>query len=138
MNTTALKRHLTTALGRYLLNPLLRPIAGRLPVGPALLETIGRTSGEPRQTPVGDGLVGDTFWVIAEHGRHSGWVRNIMADPRVRVRTGGRWRSGRADPMPEDDPIARQRTLDPINAGVVRLVGTELLTLRIDLEPDGP
>jgi len=36
--------------------------------------------------------------------------------------------------MPEDDPRARQGTLDPLNAAIVRLVGTELLTVRIDLD----
>jgi hypothetical protein len=36
--------------------------------------------------------------------------------------------------MPKDDPRARQRTLDPLNAAIVRLVGTELLTVRIDLD----
>jgi len=35
----------------------------------ALLETTGRRSGRPRQTPIGHGLVADTFWLIAAHGR---------------------------------------------------------------------
>jgi len=35
----------------------------------ALLETTGRRSGRPRQTPIGNGLVADTFWLIAAHGR---------------------------------------------------------------------
>jgi hypothetical protein len=41
---------------------------GVVPPGYALLETVGRGSGLPRQTPVGDGLIGDTFWIVAEHG----------------------------------------------------------------------
>jgi hypothetical protein len=36
--------------------------------------------------------------------------------------------------MPKDDPHARLRKLDPLNSAIVRLVGTELLTLRIDLD----
>jgi hypothetical protein len=39
--------------------------------------------------------------------------------------------------MPDDDPIARQRGLDAFNARVVRFVGTDLLTVRVDLEPAG-
>lgn len=27
----------------------------------------------------------DTFWVIAEQGPYAGWVRNLTADPDVRV-----------------------------------------------------
>jgi deazaflavin-dependent oxidoreductase (nitroreductase family) len=95
---------------------------------------VGRKSGRPRQTPVGNGLQGDTFWIVAEHGRHSDWVRNVVANPRVRVKVGGAWRSGTARLMPDDDPIARQRTLDQMNALVVRLMGTELLTVRVDLD----
>ena len=33
-----------------------------------------------------------------------------------------------------DDPIARQRSLDQLNAVIVRLVGAELLTVRVDLD----
>ncbi len=131
---STLKRRIATTFSSYLVNPFVKLIAGRIPGAPALLETIGRTSGKPRQTPVGNGLNGDTFWLVAEHGRHADYVRNILANPRVRVMVGGRWRTGTAHLMPEDDPRARQRSLDPLNAAIVRLVGTELLTVRIDLD----
>jgi deazaflavin-dependent oxidoreductase (nitroreductase family) len=134
MAMTTLKRRIATTFSGYVANPLVTLIAGRLPGAPALLETVGRKSGKPRHTPVGNGLSGDTFWIVAEHGRHSDYVRNIMANPRVRVRVGGTWRSGTAHVMPKDDPRARQRTLDPLNAAIVRLVGTDLLTVRIDLD----
>ena len=131
---SAIKRRLTTALGRYLWNPIIRLVAGRTPTV-VLLETTGRKSGQPRRTPIGNGLKGNTFWIVAEHGRHAGYVRNILADPRVRVLVNGRWRSGTAQLMPDDDPLARQRELLAFNAWVVRLMGTELLTVRIDLDP---
>jgi len=51
-----------------------------------LLETTGRKSGEPRRTPVGGRRVGDSFWFVSEFGEKSHYVRNIMADPRVRGR----------------------------------------------------
>ena len=96
MAMTTLKRRIAMTFSGYVANPLVTLIAGRLPGAPALLETIGRKSGTPRHTPVGNGLSGDTFWIVAEHGRHSDYVRNIMANPRVRVRVGGTWRSGTA------------------------------------------
>jgi deazaflavin-dependent oxidoreductase (nitroreductase family) len=135
MPMTTLKRRLATTFSGFVANPLAKLVAGaNLPGVPALLETTGRKSGERRHTPVGNGLRGDTFWLIAEHGRHSDYVRNIVADPRVRVKANGTWRSGTAHLMPEDDPRVRQGTLDPLNAAIVRLVGTELLTVRIDLD----
>lgn len=35
--------------------------------------------------------------------------------------------------MPDDDPRARQRAMPAANAAVVRLMGTDLLTVRVDL-----
>ena len=52
----------------------------------------------------------------------------------MRVKVAGRWRAGKAHVMPQDDPIARQRNLDALNASIVRLAGTELLTVRIDFD----
>lgn len=72
-------------------------------------------------------------------------MRNIGADPRVRVRIrDGRrqvWRSGTATVMPDDDPLERQRWLATTgpgrggNARAVRAFGSSLLTVRIDLDP---
>src|SRR5262245_35086066 len=132
---TPLKRRLVSTGARYFWNPIVRLIAGR-PGAPALIETVGRKSGRLRRTPVGNGLKGDTFWVIAEHGRHSDWVRNILANPRVRVKVNGRWRTGTAHLMLHDDPIVRQRDLDSFNARLVRFFGTDLATVRIDLDPE--
>jgi deazaflavin-dependent oxidoreductase (nitroreductase family) len=130
------KRRLTTAVSRYLMNPLVTlAIRLRLVNGWALLETRGRKTGRPRRNPVGNGLLGDTFWIVAEHGQKAGYVRNIAADPRVRVFVEGRWRTGTAQALPEDDPLERQRTLPRLNARMVRLVGTDLLTVRVDLDP---
>src|SRR6266566_2251911 len=64
---------------------LLFAIGLALP-GRALLETIGRKTGKPRRTPVGDGLVGNQFWIVAEHGMRADYVRNIQTNPRVRLK----------------------------------------------------
>jgi deazaflavin-dependent oxidoreductase (nitroreductase family) len=130
------KRGISTWFTRHLLNPLVKPtIRLGLVRGWSILETTGRKSGESRQTPVGNGLDGDRFWIVAEHGRKAGYVRNIEADPRVRVFVGRRWRTGRATLLPEDDPLERQRSMPKLNARMVRLAGSELLTVRIDLDP---
>ncbi len=133
-----IKRQLTTALAVHIANPLVRSAvsAGIAPPSIAILETTGRRSGEPRRTPVGNGLDGDTFWIVAEHGRRAAYVRNIEADPRVRVKVGGAWRPGTAHLLDDDDPRERQRRIGRrLNAAVVRAMGTELLSVRIDLDP---
>ena len=133
------KRRVSTTLARYVVNPVMRAALerGLAPPGYALVETTGRKSRLPRRTPVGNGLDGDTFWIVAEHGHTAAYVRNIEADPRVRVKVGRRWRSGTAHLLPHDDPRARQRVLGRrFNAAVVRLMGTQLLTVRVDLDRD--
>jgi deazaflavin-dependent oxidoreductase (nitroreductase family) len=106
----------------------------------ALLETKGRQTGKPRRTPVGNGLVAgsDTFWLISEHGARAGYVRNIQADPRVRVKIGRRWRAGTAHILREDNALERLRQTGRFNARAVRFWGNpdELLTVRIDLDPN--
>jgi deazaflavin-dependent oxidoreductase (nitroreductase family) len=131
------KRSLSTELTRSVVNPVIRRLAARgLAPGVSLLETTGRRSGEPRVTPVGASVEGSTVWIVAEHGRRAGYVRNIEADPRVRVRTRAGWRTGTAVVLADDDPRARQRAMgNAVNALMVRTMGTDLLTVRIDLDP---
>ncbi|MEU4044747.1 nitroreductase/quinone reductase family protein [Streptomyces antibioticus] len=121
----------TTGFQRYVANPVLR----RLPFH-TVLETTGRVSGQPRRTPLGGRRVGDSFWLVSEFGERSQYVRNILADPRVRVRIRGRWYTGTAHPLPDDDPVARLRTLPRFNSTGVRALGTNLLTVRVDLDDD--
>ena len=102
----------------------------------ALLETTGRRSGRPRHTPVGNGLAGEVFWVVAAHGTQADYVRNIQANPRVRVKLGRLWRTGTAVPLPDDDVAARSRTLPyQWDAALGRAMATTPLTIRIDLDP---
>ncbi len=64
------KRRFATGLAKYAFNPIVRTLF-RLGVpvpGTAILETVGRRSGQARRTPVTDGLDGQTFWIVAEHG----------------------------------------------------------------------
>jgi deazaflavin-dependent oxidoreductase (nitroreductase family) len=129
------KRQASTFLSVRLFNPLVKAAArAGLPLfGVAILETTGRRTGQLRRTPVGAALDGDVVWIVAEHGRRAGYVRNLEADPRVRIRLGRRWRSGVAAAVPADDPVARLRSLPRLNGAVVQAMGSELLTVRIDL-----
>ena len=132
------KRKLVTWLQVRLLNPPIRALAARgLAPGGALLETTGRKSGEPRRTPVSYGLERgtNTFWIVAEMGRQAAYVRNIEANPRVRIRLRRGWRAGTAHLIEGGDAIARLRSLSRLNAAAVRAMGTELLVIRVDLDP---
>jgi len=111
----------------------LNAVMRRLPLQ-TLLETTGRTSGLPRRTPVGGRRVGDSFWLVSEFGERSQYVRNIKADPRVRVRLRGRWHTGTAHLLPDDDTAARLRALPRLNSAAVRVVGVGQLTVRVDLD----
>jgi deazaflavin-dependent oxidoreductase (nitroreductase family) len=138
MDGTALKRRASKFASVRLLNPVMVRLleAGLVPRGWALLETTGRSSGEPRRVPVGDGLRGERFWIVAEHGRHADYVRNIEREPRVRVKVRGRWRTGTAHVLPDEDPRALLRALKrPLNDAGLIVMATEPLVVRIDLDP---
>ena len=131
------KRTIARFVTNRLVNPVVRPLLARGLFGKthALLETTGRRSGVQRRVPVGNGLRGDTFWVVTEHGYATDYVKNIQQDPRVRVKVGRTWRTGRAEILPDDDPSERMRWLGrPVNDTALRLVGTQHLSIRIDLD----
>ena len=57
-----------------------------------LLTTTGRTSGEPRTTPLIYENAGDDYVVVASKGgaqKHPGWYRNLAKDPDVEVQIEG-------------------------------------------------
>ena len=140
-----MKQRIVHTLQRYFLNPPVKiGLAIGLPLpGYALLETKGRKTGKPRRTPVGDGRIGNEFWLVAEHGMKAGYVRNIESDPHVRLKLRDglvyHWHTGTAHLLPDDDPRERQRWLatqlrsSAGNSRAVRLFGTQLLSIRIDL-----
>ena len=119
----------TTVFQKNIANPLMRLMPFQ-----TLLETTGRKSGEPRRTPLDGSRVGDQFWFVSEFGDKSQYVKNIQADPRVRVRLKGKWHSGTAHLVPDDDPHERLRSLPKFNSFGVRTFGTNLLTIRVDLK----
>ncbi|MCW2985942.1 MAG: nitroreductase family deazaflavin-dependent oxidoreductase [Conexibacter sp.] len=136
------QRRIEILFGRFFLNPLIRGLfrIGISPPMTALVETTGRRTGKVRQTPVNYVRDGQTLWIIAQHGSHAGWVRNLEAQPRVRARLGRTWHDGHAALMPDDDVRARIRTFasNPVGRSIVgatfRALETAPVSLRIDLD----
>ncbi|MUL48260.1 nitroreductase family deazaflavin-dependent oxidoreductase [Mycobacterium sp. CBMA293] len=122
------------AIGRYLVNPVVKGLTG-LGLRTALateLETIGRKTGQVRRVPVSAQFDDGGAWVICQHGTRSGWGSNITDNPNVRVRQGDRWRSGVAKFRPDDDVVARGRKFGLLGAKMVKALETTPVSVRID------
>jgi len=113
--------------------PLFRASSGIVP-GFSLIETTGRRTGKKRLTPVGGRVQGDVFWLVAGVGRDADYVRNIEADPRVRVKKLGRWRTGTAKICDKDNAMKRMFWVNPANGFFLLLAGGERQTIRVDLD----
>jgi deazaflavin-dependent oxidoreductase (nitroreductase family) len=139
-----LRGRIQRRLEKSVFNPLFGA-ALRFGIAPrafALLETTGRRSGRRRLTPVGNGFDGEVFWLVSEHGRGGDYVKNLTANPSVRVKVGRRWYQGTAIVIDDDDAHARRRRLDEANGvigradGVIfRVLASVPVTIRIDLHP---
>ena len=130
------RRYRVTVAAERLSNLTIRFLLRRGIAPPvwALLETTGRRSGLPRQTPVGNGLIDGVFWLVAAHGRQADYVRNLERTPAVRVKIGRRWHAGVATVLDDDDTDARSRSLPhQVDAAIGRMMATQPLTVRIDL-----
>jgi deazaflavin-dependent oxidoreductase (nitroreductase family) len=131
-----------TWLGRRTLNPIVRGLfAVGLPLPwTAVLETVGRRTGRRRRTPVTARRRGDVVWFVSEHGRHAGYMRNIEANPQVRLRLGRRWVTGTARGVPASDPVGRfvEVARFPLGRGAyaatLRVLGTDPALVRVDLD----
>jgi deazaflavin-dependent oxidoreductase (nitroreductase family) len=127
--TVTPRQRIVNLVQRHIANPVMRMV----PIQ-TLLETTGRKTGQPRRTPVGGRLAGNEFWLVSEFGDRSQYVRNIAANPRVRVRVRGRWHTGTATLLPDDDARARLAELPRMNSAAVRAMGDNLLTIRVDVD----
>jgi len=74
------------------------------------LQTIGRRTGRPRTIEIWFATDGRRVYLLAGGRERAHWVRNIAADPRVRLRIGGRTVAGRARAIEGEanEPIARR------------------------------
>ena len=114
-------------------NPPWRLVAGRAP-GFAIVETTGRRTGRKHQVPVGARLQDRSVWLVAAHAGDAHYVKNIKANPEVRVQIAGRWCNGLAHLVPEDDARQRAVWLNPLNGLFERVASSDLMSVRIDLE----
>ena len=130
-----MKEQMARFLQTRFINPMVRRTAGSPGSRYALLETTGRKSGVPRQTPVGNGLQGNVFWIVSEQGVGAFYVKNLVADPHVRIKVGGTWRTGHARVAPDEDPSSKLQLLDPRTAAEIRRMGSHLKTVKVDLDP---
>lgn len=126
-------------VGRRVVNPLVAALE-RAGVRSALvveLETTGRKSGQPRRVPLTGSTDDQGVWLISQHGHRSGWAHNISADPHVRVRVNGRWRTGTATFVPDDDVRTRARSFvrgkiaGAATAAAIRALESDPISVRI-------
>jgi deazaflavin-dependent oxidoreductase (nitroreductase family) len=97
-----------------------------------VLETTGNKTGTPRQAPLARGpRDGNVTWVIAVHGRHAGFVRNIEADPHVRLRLDGRWRAATAATQAMEPAIVER--FNAYARSGPKTLGWDPLLVRIEL-----
>jgi deazaflavin-dependent oxidoreductase (nitroreductase family) len=52
--------------------------------------TTGSVTGKPRQIEIWFVIDAGSVYILAEHGHEAKWVKNILRDPRVRVRLADR------------------------------------------------
>lgn len=71
------------------------------------LETIGRVSGQPRETEIWFGYERGMIYILSGGGLIKDWVRNFQKTPRVRFRVVDAWVSGTARVV--DDPALEAR-----------------------------
>jgi deazaflavin-dependent oxidoreductase (nitroreductase family) len=106
----------------------------RIP-GWAVLETTGRRTGQPHQVPVGGRVIGESFWLVAADPDHAGYVRNIEAHPRVRVKFNEQWCAGEARLRPDISARLRMLRINPLNGLYIALAGREHLAIEVRLGP---
>jgi hypothetical protein len=77
---------------------------------------------------------GGAYVFVAEDGLHADYVKNIQADPHVRVRVKDTWYEGRAVLLPNEDPKRFARSLFPFEWTLLRVFGIDPLPIRVELQ----
>jgi len=125
--STRLKRAVLRVFWR-LVNPPTRLLAGIAPWW-VLLETTGNRTGLTRRTPLAAGPVTDgEMLLIAVHGG-CGWVRNVQAQPHVRLRHRGRVHEATA--LVEDFDPDRARSFNFYARSGPRIAGIDPVIVRV-------
>jgi deazaflavin-dependent oxidoreductase (nitroreductase family) len=99
------------------------------------LTTTGRRSGEAREIAIWFAAAGDRLYLLAGGREQAHWVRNLRADPAVRVRIAGRSFDGLARVVEgqADDPLARAAIAAKYGTTGLRHWLRESLPVAIDL-----
>ena len=95
----------------------------------------GPAHGESRQTPVSYERDGSTVWIVAIHGDNADYVKNIAAEPNVRIKIGGKWHDGIAVVLDTDDAAERAgRMWNRVDRIFGAMLGTSVLTVKVTLD----
>jgi deazaflavin-dependent oxidoreductase (nitroreductase family) len=99
--------------------------------------TIGRVSGEPREIEIWFALDEGTVYLLSGGGDRSNWVRNLLRDPRARVRIGEHSFAGRGRLVedPAEDARARELVGSKYGYSEESRWRRTALAVAIDLEP---
>lgn len=110
------------------------------------LETIGRVSGQPRETEIWFAVDGQTLFMLSGGGLEKDWVKNFQRQPRVRFRVGDARVAGVARVVADAEEEARARRLvaakyygfDPDGDAPLPNEWSRTATpVAIDLDPEG-
>lgn len=106
------------------------------------LTTTGRVTGRPHEIEIWFGVDGSTLYLMSGGRDRSDWVRNIMADPAVRLRIGDTTHEVRARFVddPEEDALARRLLVEKYQPGYASDLtnwGRTALPVAVDLDRDG-
>lgn len=116
-----------------IVNPLARLAAGLVSFW-VLVETTGCKTGRRRHTPLAAGPKDATgMYLIAVHGHHASWVRNIDVTPAIRIKHRGKWRQATAS-VEELDPAILRRFNRYARSGP-RIAGIDPMLVRVTYEP---
>jgi deazaflavin-dependent oxidoreductase (nitroreductase family) len=123
------------AVGRYV-NPVIRPLASRLPMF-AILSHRGRSSGRTYRTPINVFRRGDDYYFFLTYGSDVQWVKNVLATGSCSIEARGRLVE-LVDPELITDPELRPapphvRLIERRLAGV-----TQYLKMRASNRPTKP
>jgi deazaflavin-dependent oxidoreductase (nitroreductase family) len=69
------------------------------------LETIGRTSGQPRETEIWYAVFPGAIVILSGYHNDKDWVKNVLAHPAVRFRIGQHWHTGTMRIVDASEPI---------------------------------
>jgi deazaflavin-dependent oxidoreductase (nitroreductase family) len=100
----------TTLQGGRFLSAFMLPLFGLLPpAGYGVITTTGRRTGRRRRKCVRAMRQGDKVFLVAIPGPEAGWLMNIEADPRVRLRIRGGNFAGVARVLVDDEERRQAR-----------------------------